>query len=159
MKVYNRHLHEQREMKSHHLENEAWNCKMHYCSTTVKNICDKFSLNSSTVCTMHNSQRKTKNVYLKWEIHSLYKQPGLVKETLEALFWKWKKLLNGWISDKTQHIHMNVNQTLICSKTLPLFSVLKKMKGDTSKLLLQAENSLIDLKINMSDIPSKCKKC
>uniref|UniRef100_A0A0L8HVB8 Uncharacterized protein n=1 Tax=Octopus bimaculoides TaxID=37653 RepID=A0A0L8HVB8_OCTBM len=75
-----------------------------------------------------------------------------------SIILEMEKLLNGWISEKTQCMHINVNQASICSKALLLFSTLTKMKGDTNKLLLQAEDGLIDLKINMGDIPSKCKE-
>eukprot|EP00106_Octopus_bimaculoides_P013734 XP_014781176.1 PREDICTED: tigger transposable element-derived protein 1-like [Octopus bimaculoides] len=117
--------------------------KMHDGGTTVKDICDRFSLKSSTVCTiLKEKQKYLSQVRNAQPLQSTWSR----KRDAGSIIPEMERLVNAWIRDTTQRMNMTVDQASIRSKALCLFNLLKEMKGDTNETFVASRGWFVRFK-------------
>ncbi len=103
--------------------------KMQEAGSTVKQISEKMSFSASTISTILKDKEKYLNLIKgarpMMSTWSRNKEHSILIPTVETL-------LNVWVSDKTQRLHMNVSQGAICTRALSIFNSLKEAQGDTA---------------------------
>lgn len=126
----------------------------HESGTSIKDLCKKYSMGSSTVCTIIKSKEK----YLSLIERQNYLQyTGTRCREVDSIMPLMEEILTAWIGEQRKENPV-VNSAAICAKAISIFEMLKQQKGDDCKETFIASRGWLERYKKRARLPIKSRK-